>query len=472
MPISHSSSISHGTMHPSGRAILGVFLLAVVIRWAYGLVIYATMGTPGLLLADSHAYLKDAQQLARAALSGDVRGWDWLGPDLSIMPLFPWLLALTVMAAGTLAPLIWIMVQGLIDAGTSLLVYAIAASFAPRFALAAGIAASLNPTQVVLSGLLYPDILFLFFATAALLGCVRWLRSPSWYWAVLIGLSLGAAGFTRVLVAPWTPCVILFLLGAVAIRKQLSGRHIGQVAVIGGIVLLSLSPVLARNVTQYGSWALTPQGGAHLALWIVPLAKEANDGTPWATGASQMEVEVRKRYPVGSDNRFELARRYGEVGREALAQLGVARIAKAWIAGAVINLASPAVTLSPAVSQLPRTGFYATPATTTAEKAVNFLFRSDNALYAWIILVGMTGVIAFRLLQLVGLLGLVREPGAFIPLLLLLMWVGYVLVVNGPVASPKYRLPIEPVLAVLTGVGFCVLRDWRPRRRRADVNSV
>ena len=39
------------------------------------------------------------------------------------------------------------------------------------------------------------------------------------------------------------------------------------------------------------------------------------------------------------------------------------------------------------------------------------------------------------------------------------LWTGYVLAVTGPIASLKYRLPIEPVLAVLTGAGFCLLRD-------------
>ena len=33
--------------------------------------------------------------------------------------------------------------------------------------------------------------------------------------------------------------------------------------------------------------------------------------------------------------------------------------------------------------------------------------------------------------------------------------------VNGPVASPKYRLPMEPALAVLTGAGWLALSRRR-----------
>jgi hypothetical protein len=46
------------------------------------------------------------------------------------------------------------------------------------------------------------------------------------------------------------------------------------------------------------------------------------------------------------------------------------------------------------------------------------------------------------------------------------LWVSFVLAVNGPVASPKYRLPVEPALCLLTGAGFVALRDWRRRRKR------
>ena len=45
----------------------------------------------------------------------------------------------------------------------------------------------------------------------------------------------------------------------------------------------------------------------------------------------------------------------------------------------------------------------------------------------------------------------------FAALILCAGLIGYVLVLNGPVASPKYRLPVEPILNVLTGAGFALL---------------
>lgn len=50
-------------------------------------------------------------------------------------------------------------------------------------------------------------------------------------------------------------------------------------------------------------------------------------------------------------------------------------------------------------------------------------------------------------------------------LAVLLLWAGYVLAVNGPVASAKYRLPIEPLAAFGLALVILALADWRKRRR-------
>jgi hypothetical protein len=47
-------------------------------------------------------------------------------------------------------------------------------------------------------------------------------------------------------------------------------------------------------------------------------------------------------------------------------------------------------------------------------------------------------------------------------------WFVFILLANGPIASPKYRLPLEPLLTVLTGAGYRACADWRNRRHRRD----
>lgn len=445
--------------------LLWLFLFALSIRWIYTLAIYATMGESGIVTADGHGYMSDAHRLVGLLRDGTLAPRQWLGTDISTMPVFSWLLALHVMAFGDSGALAYVLTQGVLDTTTCLFIYGMAATISERFALSAGVAAAINPTQIIIAGLVYTDTPFLLFVAIMLFGSLRWLRSPSLSAAALIGLGLGGAALTRILIVPWAPALILFLLTVPLCRRSLRSAHVGHAAAITAIVALCVTPILMRSVLTYGSWSLTSQGGLHLAYWVVPLVKEAKDGTPWEKTSQAMANRVKERYPARTGNDpFEESRRTAEVGREALAELGYFAIAKAWVIGAAINVASPSIVLSPPVSQLPRTGFYGTAGASPAEKIVNFVFRSDNRTYALTLVFGIVSVAIIRLMQLIGLIAIFRiVPAAAI---LIVLWVSFVLAVNGPVASPKYRLPVEPALCVLTGAGFVVLRDWWRRRRK------
>ncbi|MGD9922893.1 MAG: ArnT family glycosyltransferase [Pseudorhodoplanes sp.] len=444
--------------------LLWLFLFALAIRWTYALGVYAAMGDSGIISADGHGYMSDARRMVEHLSAGTLQAAQWLGTDRSTMPVFSWLLALNVMAFGDKGAFAYVLTQGVIDAVTCLFVYAMAAMVSGRFALPAGIAAALNPTQIVLSGLVYTDTPFLLFVAIMLFGSLRWLRAPSLGSALIIGIGIGGAALTRILILPWLPVLIVFLLGVVFFRRTFALRHLAHAAVIAALTVSCVVPVISRNVFEHGAFALTSQGGVHLAYWVVPLVKEAKDGTPWERTSEAMSKRVKAKYPDMPKNPFEASRLTAEVGREALGELGYAAIVKAWVTGAVINLAAPAIILSPPVAQLPRTGFYATPGAHIVEKVVNFMFRSDNRIYAWVLLLGVAGVALVRLLQLIGLVAVARVAPA--AALLAVLWVSFILAVNGPVASPKYRLPVEPALCLLTGAGFVLLRDWRKRRAK------
>ena len=380
------------------------------------------------------------------------------------MPLITWLWAGSVAVFGKFGALGFILLQGLADAATCLCIYGIAATIRADYALPAGVAAALNPTQIVLAGLFYTDTFFLFFSAIALLAMARWMQQPSLRLALLAGAAVGCAAMTRILIVPWALCALGLLLVVAVIRRRPFASSVRQLAAAAFVAGLLISPLLARNVIHYGAWSLTAQTGAHSAFWIVPLVRQAKDGTPWEKGAEEMQRREQSTADARSTNPFQESRRLSELAREAMAELGTAAAVKAWIFGAAVNLGSPAVTLSPPVMSLPRTGFYATPGATPLEKVGNFLFRSSNALYAWIVLAGIAGLAAVRLVQLIGFFAMLRRPEHWPILLLLVSWIVYILLVNGPVASPKYRLPIEAPLMVFAGAGFVSLRHWRRRR--------
>jgi 4-amino-4-deoxy-L-arabinose transferase-like glycosyltransferase len=452
-------------MSASRTILLKIFMSALAIRWIYAHVLYGMMGDAGLMGTDSEGFYRIVEKFASEVLGGGVTSWEWLGPDLQIMPLYSWILAGSVLAGGSFGALIYVLIQGLFDAGTCVLVYLLAGTISARYALPAAIAAILNPTQIVVSGLVYHDTPFVFFVALFLLGSVLWLRKPSWPLALLIGAALGGGALFRILVGPWLAVHCILLLAGTLLLGRFRLRIAGQVAAIATIAALCMAPIVLRNGFHYGSWSLTPQGGTHLTTWIVPLVKEAADGTLWERTAADMQQRVKDRFGAPPANPFEVSHQQGQVGREALRELGVVAMAKAWTRGMMLNLASPAITLSPPVARLPRTGFYGTPGESFSEKVSNFLFRSTNALYAQLLLAGVAGVVLMRLIQLLGLWTMLRDGADRIGLALLAIWICYIFAINGPIGSPKYRLPIEPVLMVLAGAGWCGFRDLRGRKR-------
>jgi 4-amino-4-deoxy-L-arabinose transferase-like glycosyltransferase len=473
MPILKETSISvpaRASVAPIGpgatSVLVKIFLVALAMRWGYALILYLSMGDAGLMSTDSSNYLEHSQAFVRDIFQGSVRGWHWLGLDPFMMPLMTWMVALHVVVFGTLAPLAYVLSQGLLDSITCLLVYGIASEFSRSCAGAAAGFAAVNPTQIVISGFVLTDTQFLFFVAVVLFAAARWMRNPSWRWALLMGGGLAGAAMFRILIVAWVPALLIFLL-VVRWFKRLSFLHFFQLTAAAAIFGVAIGTLMLRNFHEYDTLALSPQNGMHLNWWVVPLVKEAQDGTPWARSMEEMLKRTRDRFGPQSVNPFVESQRYAQVAMDELKVIGMSAIAKAWIFGAAVNLGSPAIILSPPVATLPRTGFYGTTGATLTEKVWNFLFRSTNPTYALILIAGALGLACVRIIQLAGMFAILRRESRNIALVLLLAgWCGFILLVNGPVASPKYRLPMEPALDILAGAGIAAIY-----RRRTSARS-
>ncbi len=463
----------------TARVLWLIFGVALALRVAYALAMYLIAGPDGLQSEDSGLYLSLSEIFVRY---GDfvrpVEGG--LVPETERMPLYVIWLALHRMISGASDPLFPSLTQGVLDALACLVIARMAALFDRRYMLPAGLVAALNPTQIVVSALILNDSVFFLFCCLALYGALLWLRGPNWRAAIVLGAALGLGVSTRTMLLPWTALIALLLpilalvVHGVGVQwnayPRLVGRSVAHMSLVVLLCLAVQAPIFARNLGTYGSIYLTSQGGTHSLLWIAPLVREAADGTSHEQGARDNNARFDARYPVPSENPFEQSRQRDALGREVLSELGVGAIAKAWIIGAAINLFSPAALVSPPMRALPRTGFFSAPGETKLAKVRHFLFANDSPTYAWVMLLTGLGAIAFRLVELLGLGLVARARGAAsarlrrASLAVLLMWAGYVLLVNGPVASAKYRLPIEPLAALGLAIVILALLDWRARR--------
>jgi len=345
------------------------------------------------------------------------------------------------------------LIQAVIDAGTCTLIAALGALVSPLVGLVAGILAALSATLVVYSSQIATETLFLFVFTLMLLAGAHFLLRPTNALALLAGLAGGLSLATRpavgVLLAAAVPLV--FVIAIVQRRRFLPSLAAAMLFAIGA--LAPIAPVLLRNVIQYGTIDLTSQTGQHLALWIVPLVTQRADGTPYQTSVDRMEALYQQRLAQrglsAESNPFRRAAIATEVAREEMARLPLAAYAKAWLEGMMVNLGAPALLADPRVRVLPKPSFYNTPGASLWEKARAYVF-DDPGLYQVLLVAGLIAMLPFLVLEVIGFVMLAR----------MLPWAAvfaggvlvYFLVLNGPVATSKYRLPMEPVLIVLASV--------------------
>ena len=458
------------------RALWLIFAAALLVRFAYTLGLYATMGAEALQAEDSLLYFQLSQLFVT---EGDfVRGSGIAGsfvPETERMPLYIIWLALHQILSGLSEPLFPALTQGALDAFACVLIARTAMLLNPRLLLPAGLFAVCNPTQIVVSAMILTDSLFFFFVCLMLFAAVQWLRQPAWRWALLLGLALGLGVSTRVMLLPAVVALAILLPLAVVWLRRF--RPVAIVHVLAFVMICAAlqAPILVRNINHYDTVQLTSQGGAYSLLWVAPLVLEASDGTPHGEGARLMQARHEQESGGAEpDNPFERSALMSATAGRAISEIGFGAAAKAWLIGGAINLFSPSAILSPPVSTLPRTGFYDTAGDSKVAKLTAFLFSNDNPTYAWVLLLSLLALLAVRAAQLwglgVGLLGRTSRETRLI-LALLLLWTLYILLVNGPIASPKYRLPIEPLSAISAAFAFLSARDWlrrRATRRRAQ----
>jgi Dolichyl-phosphate-mannose-protein mannosyltransferase len=382
------------------------------------------------------------------------------------MPLYPLMLAAIQAVFGD-APHVVAIIQAAIDAGTCVLVATLGALLSPTVGLVAGLVAALSPNLIVYSSQVLTDTTFTFFVALMLLAGARFMLAPTSGKALLAGLAGGLALATRPLIALMLLAAIpLVFFTAIAWRRGLRSA-IAMTVLFAIACALPITPVMLRNIIHYSTVSLTSQTGEYLAYWIVPLVTERADGTPYQTTVERMQARFRQRLTeqnLSEGSPFRDSAIKSEIAREEMSRLPLKAYVRAWLEGMIVNLASPALLLDPRVRALPKPSFYNTPGQTLWDKSRAYLF--DNAgLYQVLLALGLVTTAPFVLLELVGLVMLARTR----PLAALLAAgvIGYFLLINGPIATPKYRLPFEPVLIVLSAIPLGRLVEWwSPPRAR------
>lgn len=370
----------------------------------------------------------------------------WLG-SVDRMPGYSIFLHLMMAPFGPDAYWSPVVAQMALDAAACIAIARMADIVKPGAGRYAGLLAALNPTQIVMAATMLGDTIFVACLAFGFLALARLWKGEGG--PVAIGFWFGLALFNRAVVWPFLPVLLLGIFLSTYGRRSLRNA-----VIVLGLVAAFAAPMVARNWIVFGAPALSAQGGMHMALWWYPLVKEAGDGTPYAQSFDAINRRYAELRGDGSGNPFDDAAIFSALARASLAELPPQAFVKAWLSGMAINLASPATLMIPRVMAIPRTGFYRTQGDTPLAKIRNFFVQSASTAYLGWLVGGVILEWPVRVLGLAGLWFALRRREMRAAGLFAIAWIGFVLAVQGPVASAKYRLPIEPIAMALAGVAL------------------
>jgi hypothetical protein len=441
----------------ANRPLVAVFLVALAVR----LINVALLESPAGFFAESDTLTYWA--LGTALSHGD-SFWPTLCALTDRMPLYPILLAGMQSVFGN-APCAVALAQAAIDAGTCALIGALGLFISPWVGLFAGILAAFSTALIVLSSQILTDTVFLFLLVVGLFFIARFFFAPTKWGAMLAGFAGGLVLITRSSIA----LLLVAAIPLIFLATLSKTRRLGRACLAAGLFALSAAapvvPVLWRNLAIYHTVSLSSQTGDHLAFWVVPLVQQRADGTPYQETVDRMQALYRERLaqrPTSEQaNPFVQSAVKSEVAREALARLPLLAFIESWVEGMVVNLAAPAVLSDPRVRALPKPHYYATPGASLWERAKDYFFN-DPGLYQLLVAAGLLAMLPLLLLEAIGLVMLARsQPWAAA---LALCLVAYFLFLSGPVAGPKYRLPVEPALLVFAALPLAKVADRYVRK--------
>lgn len=160
---------------------------------------------------------------------------------------------------------------------------------------------------------------------------------------------------------------------------------------------------------------------------------------------------------MDASNPFAHAMAQVKFAKQEFRKIPLQSIVKAWLYGAALNLGAPAVVMDPRVRAYNTKSLMDSKGSSLVGRVWAFLDGNDSIYLTWVT-VGLVTSIVCVALQFFGWVVLLRY--AVWPAIFGALAVGYFLLVNGPIGTPKYRLPFEPILIVFQAFALLTLFRW------------
>lgn len=432
---------------------------ALAVRWWMFLAAVVVSGSgPRVYEPDSTGYVALAESLLREArlFQGDL-------PELYRTPGYPAALAPGVLLKHPAAYAV--VIQGLLGAATVALVFRLAVSFnlGPAIARRAAWLFALEPLSVLYSNKLLAETLFTFLLTAGLLLLVQYGGRPTTGRIAAAAAMLSLSIYVRP-VAYYLPGLVVPLLLVVAFWRH-GGADVRwpHPLLFLAIIAAAVAPWLARNraLCDYDQICST----ADIKLYFVQArAVEGmlRDGRyPGDLNVIDLPAHVRAHPEQAFWTRGDQLRWMRSEGAKIIraAPWTYAKI-HAWeILDTLVDNGTMAYLDMFGLVPPP-----SSPQTKAAGLVPRFVaaVKTKPAMVLTYLLLTTT-MLAYLLPALVGLPAMFVRPGPWLPRVLLLTVLVYLLLVSvGPVGGHRYRVPMMPIECLLAAVGI----DVFARRRK------
>jgi 4-amino-4-deoxy-L-arabinose transferase-like glycosyltransferase len=293
---------------------------------------------------------------------------------------------------------------------------------------------------------------------------------------IAAGFLFGLALMTRPVMIHYLVILVPTLAVALTLHGKRTWPRAAALAFVPAILILAFAaPRAIDHYRHYGYLSLTAQEGTHLLNWFYGCLASP---TPCAERGRVVEemrpISEQRAAALGKDkdNPFAVSAVERRLAIEKILATPPALILTSMTAGMFRVLMQTGFYESFAQFRRPLTFFSAMPGTGMTERISNFISTNKTNVFMLLWVLAQTALVFSRGLQLAGLVHGLREPAYRGAALILAATIIYFLVLTGPVASPKYRIPIEPPLLILFGMGWVWLRDRYARPSPAQIRTA
>jgi hypothetical protein len=443
--------------------LASVFLYATAIAGAYLTLVLSSGQDLGAYLEPSQYTPAALGLLETGRLVVDVGGE--FVPEVERLPVYPGFLAGAFLMFGTLnfvaVAVIQCVVFGLLAVSVALTVRAIE----PAWFMAAGLLAGSWPALFIRASAIMPDLLMASLVAFGMCACI-WAARSKWIVLLLLfaGVCFGAAHMTR----PAMLGVVFFAWPALAfLLKEVARLRLGKAVILALIPFLVMwafsAPRLLETHKIYGVAALTSQPGAVIAEWSYPCLVNrwgCGERNPEATKRALSTIASRLEglEPEERHNPMIVDQLRMEVGLELIQELPVQRVVTALIGGYAKVLLHTSLVEVLSRFELERPSFRSLIGAGGEDGGVKV---RPTWLAIWIVF--QASLVLTRCVQLFVVVRGVQDGRMRGDIIFLVALAAPLVAVSLGLGNPRHRVPIEPMLVVLTVMGLAYMwRRFRP----------